>query len=138
MEELEKQKVTIQEPDAEKLTKALFNIGTTIESMSTLAGAVLQIGKQALSLRYAGKPSLPEARFIGTQNIINVIWEGRNHSMHWDEGAPKKRVKNMLNTLETDLGIKIEIGTNNCLSILGALEWKKPEDMISDLKTLVQ
>lgn len=138
MEELEKQKIDVQENDAEKLEKALFNIGSTVESMSGLAGAVLQIGKQALSIRHAGKPTLPTARTVGTQNIVEVVWEGRNHTMHWDEGAPKERVRNMLNALATDLNITIEAGKNNCLSILGALEWKKPEDVISDLKALVQ
>ncbi|MEW8288804.1 MAG: hypothetical protein AB2697_22725 [Candidatus Thiodiazotropha endolucinida] len=78
-----------------KLEKALFNIGSTIESMSGLAGAVLQIGKQSLSLRHSEKPNLSGARTIGTQNIVEVIWEGRNHSMHWDEGAPRERVRNM-------------------------------------------
>ncbi|WP_155986312.1 hypothetical protein [Thioalkalivibrio sp. ALE9] len=138
MEELEKQKAAAEEEDAEKLEKALFNIGSTVESMSGLAGAVLQIGKQALSIGHEGKPNLPAARTIGTQNIIEVVWEGRNHAMHWDEGAPRTRVRNMLNALAIDLNITIEVGKNNCLSILGALEWKKPEDVLSDLKALVQ
>ena len=138
MEELEKQKAEAQENDAQKLEKALFNIGATVESMSSLAGAVLQIGKQALSIRHEGKPSLPAARTVGTQNIIEVVWEGRNHAMHWDEGAPRQRVKKVLNTLATDINITIEAGKNNCLSILGALEWKTSENVISDLKALVQ
>lgn len=138
MEELEKQMAVVQEEDAEKVEKALFNIGSTVESMSSLAGAVLQIGKQALSIRHAEKPNLPATRNIGTQNIVEVVWEGRNHAMHWDEGAPRARVEKMLNALAVDLNITIEIGTNNCLSILGALEWKKPDDVLSDLKALVQ
>lgn len=138
IKELEKQNVTAQESDAKKLEKALFNIGSTVESMSGLAGAVLQIGKQALSIRHAGKPSLPAVRIIGTQNIVEVIWEGRNHAMHWDEGAPREKVNNMLNALATDLDITIEEGKNNCLSILGALGWKDSGDVISDLKELVQ
>lgn len=138
MEALNQQQVAAQESDAKKLEKALFNIGSTVESMSGLAGAVLQIGKQALSIRHAGKPNLPTARTIGTQNIVEVVWEGRNHAMHWDEGAPRERVKNMLNSLSTDLNITIEVGKNNCLSIIGALGWKRPEDVVADLKALVQ
>lgn len=137
-QDLEKQKEAAEENDTEKLERALSNIGTTVESMSGLAGAVLQIGKQSLSLRYSGKPNLPEARKIGSLNIVEVIWEGRNHAMHWDEGAPREKVKNMLNSLAADLNIAIESGKNNCLSILGALGWKAPEAVISDLKLLVQ
>lgn len=138
MEELEKQKKAAQENDAERLEKALFNIGSTVESMSALAGAVLQIGKQSLSLRHSGKPDLPGAKTIGTQSIVEVVWEGRNHAMHWDEGMPKERVRKMLNALADDLKITVETGKNNCLSILGTLGWKTPEDVISDLKALVQ
>lgn len=137
MEELEEQKVAAQESDAEKIEKALSNIGSTVESMSSLAGTVLQIGKQALSIRYGAKPNIPTARAIGTQNIVEVIWEGRNHAMHWDEGAPRKKVKNMLDTLAADLGITIEVGKNNCLSVLGALGWRSSGSVISDLKRLV-
>jgi hypothetical protein len=138
MKELEKQKKEAQENDTEKLEKALFNIGSTVEAMSVLAGAILQIGKQSLSLRHSGKPNLPGAKTIGTQSIVEVVWEGRNHAMHWDEGAPRERVRNMLNALETDLNITIENGKNNCLSVLGALGWKSSADVISDLKALVQ
>jgi hypothetical protein len=138
MEELGKQKAEAQEDDSVRLEKAIFSIGTTDESMSSLAGAVLQIGKQALSIRHAGKPNLPTAKTIGTQNIIEVIWEGRNHAMHWDEGSPRQRVRDMLNTLANDLGITIEEGKNNCLSILGVLGWKKTDDDISDHKSLVR
>jgi hypothetical protein len=138
MKALETQKKDAQKVDSEKLEKALISIGSTVESMSCLAGAVLQIGKQLLSLRYSGKPNLPNATTIGTQNIVEIIWEGRNHAMHWDEGTPSGKVKNMLNTLATDLNVTIVIGENNCLSILGALGWKKSEDVISALRPLVQ
>ncbi|QDZ39599.1 hypothetical protein FRE64_06430 [Euhalothece natronophila Z-M001] len=138
MEALEKQRAEAQENKVEKIERALFNMGSTIESMSSLAGAVLQIAKQALSIRYAGKPDLPYARSVGTQNIVDVVWEGRNHAMHWDEGAPREQVRNMLDALETDLGITVEVGKNNCLSILDALEWNMPEAVISDIKKLIQ
>lgn len=138
MKVLDNQKKEVQEDDSEKLEKALISIGSTVESMSILAGAVLQIGKQSLSLRHSGKPNLPETKTIGTQNIIEVVWEGRNHSMHWEEGAPREKVRNMLNNLAIDLSITVEVGRNNSLSILGALGWKTSEDVISDLKVLVQ
>jgi membrane-associated HD superfamily phosphohydrolase len=138
IEELEKQKKEKQENDDNQLESALLNIGSSVESMSGLAGTILQIGKQSLSLRHSGKPNLPGARIIGTQNIVEVVWEGRNHAMHWEEGAPRERVRNMLNSLATDLNITIENDKNNCLSILGALGWKTPENVISDLKALVQ
>ena len=138
MQELESQKKEPQANDAEKLEKALGSIGATIESMSGLAGAVLQIAKQSLSLRHSGKPNITGARQIGSQSVVEVIWEGRNHAMHWDEGAPRESVRKMLNALATDLNITIESGKNNCLSILGALDWRRPENVESDLQALAQ
>lgn len=138
IEELEKNKKEAQEDDDKRLKNALSNIGSTFESMSSLAGTVLQIGKQSLSIRHSGKPNIQNARGISSQNIVEVIWEGRNHAMHWDEADPKPKVRNMLNTLAGDLNITIEIGKNNCLSILGALGWKTADNVIADLNALVQ
>lgn len=138
MEEMNGKMKESQEDDTEKMERAILSIGSTVESISSLAGAVLQIGKQALSLRHSGKPNLPEARKIGSQNIVVIIWEGRNHSMHWDEGEPRYRVRSMLSSLAIDHDITIEYGKNNCMSILGVLGWKTSNDVISDLKALVQ
>lgn len=125
-------------PEDERLADALARIDATTDSMSLLAGAILQIAKQILSLRYGNKPSLPHAKKIGSQNIVEVIWEGRNYAAHWEENPPKKEpVKTMLANLAADLGTRIEYGKNNCLSILGALDWKSADDVISDLKALV-
>jgi hypothetical protein len=138
MKNLEDKKKEARDDEDERLAKALASIGATVESMSTLAGAVLQIAKQSLSLRYSGKPTISGAITIGSQSIIEVIWEGRNHAMHWDEGAPKKMVKDMLNALEVDFNTTVALGSNNCLSILGALDWKTAKNVESDLKALMQ
>jgi len=109
-----------------------------IESMSCLAGALLQIARQALSLRHSGKPEISGARNIGSQSITDVIWYGRNHAMHWDEGGPRKKAKDMLNALSIDRGISVDLGKNNSLAILDALCWKSSDDMIVDLKELIK
>ena len=50
---------------------------------------------------------------------------------------PRKPVKEMLDTLNNDLGINIEVGKNNYLSILGSLNWSTRDAVIADLNTLV-
>ncbi len=137
MQHLEQKQQLAQQDFATRLESALANIGATVESMSSLAGAVLQIAKQTLSLRHAGKPTIPAARQVGNQSIVDVIWEGRNHSMHWDEGAPRARVKVMFDSLSTDLGITIKAGNNNCLSILGTLGWSSTDAVINELNKLI-
>jgi hypothetical protein len=122
----------------ERLSNALANIGATEESMSALAGAVLQVAKQALALRHGCKPDIVNARRIGSQSVVEVIWEGRNHAMHWDEGAPRNKVKDMLTALTSDVRTTVVPGRNNCLSILGALGWKSANDVVADLEQLIQ
>ena len=119
------------------LNVALTNIDAIVESMSSLAGIVLQIAKQTLSLRYTGKPTIPGARLIGQQSIVEIIWDGRNHSLHWDEGEPRVREKAMLNNLSKNLDITIIIESNNCLSILGVLGWTSTDNVIKDLNALI-
>ena len=137
MKQLEGKQEEAKKDITERLNNALASIGASVESMSSLAGSILQIAKQVLSLRHSGKPKLTSAKNVGSQSIVEVIWEGRNHAMHWDEGAPRAPVRIMLDNLAKDLGITIEIGNNNCLSILGALEWSSTDAVIKDLSELI-
>ena len=104
-----------------------------IESMSFLAGALLQLARQILSMHPGeGKPNISGARNIAGISIVDVIWAGRNHAMHWEEG--KLRQKEVFEKLL----IKREPGKNYCLFVLGALGWKSSDDMIVDLKELIK
>ena len=49
-----------------RLYHALERLESTVESMASLAGAVLQIPKQALALKYKAKPSFIDSRPHGT------------------------------------------------------------------------
>lgn len=58
------------------------------------AGAILQYAKQAVSQCHGkNRNSAPFGRRqIAGQSLRDVIWEGRNQSEHWDEGAFKPNV----------------------------------------------
>ncbi|OOY49060.1 hypothetical protein BOV94_12615 [Solemya velum gill symbiont] len=124
----------------ERLSNALESIGATIDSMSVLAGAVLQIAKQIISLRHGRKkPIIDKAKMIGSQNIVEIIWEGRNHAAHWEENEPRNEaVTTMLTTLSEELGLDIHYGKNNSPTILEALNWHSADHVIGDLVQLVQ
>jgi hypothetical protein len=71
------------------LTKLLTERGATEETCGVLAGSVLQIAKQVLSCRFDRKPSeLRNVKMIGSQSIVEVIWESRNHAIHCEEQSP--------------------------------------------------
>lgn len=138
LEALGKMQLEASKDSGERLTKLLSEVDATTESMSNLGGSILQIGKQVLSLRHARKPIITSAKMIGSQSIVEVIWEGRNHSMHWEEGSPRRPVGEMLKKLTQDLGVSIEASKNNSLSILGVLGWNGPDRVLKDLGDLIQ
>jgi hypothetical protein len=125
--------------DAE-LKRLLAQAGATEHAIAIAAGAVLQVGKQALSYRFGAKGNLPaaQARRVGTQAVTEVIWEGRNHAMHWEESKPGSASDLMLQQLQADGLITIAVGENNAVDILNALGWNTADDVLRELDTLVQ
>ncbi len=116
-------------------------LGATGDSTAILAGTVLQFGKQVLSYRYARKPNLPNARVVGTQQVAHVIWEGRNHALHWEEprswGSNPSISVTMLRTLQAEIGVRVVEGSNNALAVLSVLGWINAETALRDLRELV-
>lgn len=133
----EKEGIATEPERQERVRELLARIGATGESMAILAGAILQIGKQVLSFRFRGKPQLQNARAVGSQLVVELIWEGRNHALHWEEPKPQKPVKDMLQKLQQDKGVKIVVGGNNALAILAALGWSDTDTVINELRALV-
>ncbi|MFB2981007.1 hypothetical protein [Microseira sp. BLCC-F43] len=132
----EKQGIATEPERQKRVLEMLARIGATEESMAVLASAVLQIGKQVLSFRFGGKPNLKNVREVASQLVVEIIWEGRNHTMHWEEANPRRPVVDMLQKLQTS-GVKIIQGRNNALAIIAVLNWKSASEAIEDLKSLV-
>ena len=117
---------------------AIARLKATDESIGVVAGSVLQLAKQLLSFRFGKKGGVPAgARQVGTQSVVEVIWEGRNHVLHWEEGGNKQPVVDMLEKLRMELGTELVAGVNNAVAILEALNWKTADDVEKELRTLV-
>jgi hypothetical protein len=108
-------------------------------SIGIIAGAILQVAKQALSYRWGSKGAIAVtgARKVFSQPITEVIWEGRNHAMHWEDGTGRKAVKKMMATLEADSGWSLPSGENHSSVLLDALNWHGADAVINDLISLV-
>lgn len=121
------------------LRQLMAEAGATESDIGIAAGAVLQVGKQALSYRFGPKGSIPiaNARCIGTQTVIDVIWEGRNHAMHWEESKPGN-AKVMMLTLQGDGLLNVRPGENQAADLLEILGWRSADDVLDELKQLVQ
>lgn len=54
-------------------------------AINTTAGAILQIAKQALSMRYGPLSRCPKGRNTAGTCVRDLIWQGRNQAMHYEE-----------------------------------------------------
>jgi hypothetical protein len=117
----------------------IASINATREAVEIAAGAVLQLAKQSLSFRFGKKPAdTPNTRKIGTQSIIDVIWQGRNNALHWEESKPHDKVRTMLKQLKKDTGLDIRFNKNNALAIVNELGWTKVDNVILDLRAIIK
>jgi len=71
-------------------------------SCSAQSGSVLQYAKQGISLVHAGPSACPEGRSVGSQSLKNVIWQGRNQAIHWEEGRLNTVVQTCFQTLAAE------------------------------------
>jgi hypothetical protein len=109
--------------------------------VAALSGAILQIAKQGISLRY-GKPyNAPDGDNIGGVLIKDIIWEGRNQSIHY--GNPKEVSDNVvtlfanLDTIRSDgntWDAKSKI--NFAFEIVKFLGWRTYSDFEDHLKSI--
>jgi hypothetical protein len=74
-------------------------IGVRRLSTDAQAGNVLQYAKLGLSLVHRAKNQCPNGRTIHGRSLLDVIWEGRNQAMHWNEGSLNQRVTACFNAL---------------------------------------
>lgn len=128
---------------SEAVAKLIAESGATELSVAIAAGAVLQVAKQALSFRFGPARALPraDAPCIGSQSALTVIWEGRNHSMHWEEPErPGKTTewRKVLAKLEVESLLQIREGENMSFEVLSVLGWTTPEHALQALREMVR
>ncbi|HEY9902197.1 MAG TPA: hypothetical protein V6D43_07170 [Candidatus Sericytochromatia bacterium] len=74
------------------------------EAISSLCGALLQISKQGISIVHRSLDICPSGRHIGQETLKNIVWQGRNQSMHYEEGSYNSNVLKCFRNLELSFG----------------------------------
>lgn len=82
------------------------SIGTHQQAVQAIAGAILQIAKQGISLVHGGLGAAPAGRALGSLAARDIIWQARNQSMHYEEPQAKlkKPLLDLFRTLEQEQG----------------------------------
>lgn len=104
-------------------------------SVAALCAALLQYAKQGISLVHGGLPNCPSGRAIGSQGLKDVLWQGRNQAIHWEEGNFRKPVEDCFSALTTDIDSKFsQFKTRSMASdVVELLGWKSFDDFKADL-----
>jgi hypothetical protein len=110
-------------------------------SISALAGSLLQYAKQGITLRYGKhRDDCPDARLVAGMTLHEVIWQGRNQAIHWDEGSFNKRkdgkdVDSCFQQLASSIDSKFSdyCNGNMAFEVISLLGWKTFDDFASDM-----
>jgi hypothetical protein len=113
-------------------------IATRRFSTDAQCGNILQYAKQGISLVHRGLKLSPDGRCIGTLHLKNVIWQGRNQAIHWDEGGFTQPVREVFETLAKDLDPKYNEYTsrNMAFEVVSLLGWRGLADFERDMLSL--
>lgn len=120
-----------------RLQKAIADKGF---SAGVLAGGLLQIAKQGISDAYGCLDTCPPGRNVGSQCLKSVIWQGRNQSMHYEEGHLNPIVVRCFETLFADFGgdFGTPLARNLALDVVKILGWSATKQFEADLTSILQ
>lgn len=109
-------------------------------SVQALAGAVLQIAKQGIAIVRGDLATCPPGRAVGRETLKNVIWQARNHSMHWEENDFRPPVMACFANLKIDFGSEFQLPAasptslaKQALRVLGWMDYQSYEHDIASL-----
>ncbi|MBN3526419.1 hypothetical protein [Paenibacillus apiarius] len=101
-------------------------------SISSLSGSLLQIAKQGISFVHHGLVNCKDGRQIRNDVLKNVIWQGRNQSIHFEEGNYKKPLRDCFNNLGYTTVPLRNLG-KEIIDILGWTSYQKYENDMNSL-----
>jgi hypothetical protein len=117
------------------------SIGTHQQATQAIAGAILQIAKQGISVVHGGLAAAPEGRIIGSLPIRDLIWQARNQALHFEEGSFSQAVTTLFYALEAEQGPQFSLAQHakqsRAKQVLGLLRWDSYENYLNDMVTLL-
>lgn len=118
--------------------KLVDQVATHAFSIDSLAGSLLQYAKQGISLSHGGLSACPDGRAIGSQFLKDVIWQGRNQAIHWEEHNPPTHVQRCFDKLAKEVDqIFADYRTRNMAQVVvRLLGWKDFATFRADLLSL--
>jgi hypothetical protein len=108
-------------------------------SLAATAGTILQFAKQGISMVHGGPGTCPPGRTIGTaESLKNVIWQGRNQAIHWEEGKLTDAVTTCFGHLTSDFGKPFDdvFAGSLAFRVVHLLGWRTWGEFATDMSSL--
>ncbi|ATB70809.1 hypothetical protein SJPD1_2720 [Sulfurospirillum diekertiae] len=111
-------------------------------SIRALCGALLQIAKQGISFVHGKYKHLaPNGhKTFGAETLKNVIWEGRNQTLHFEEGIFQQPIIDCFKNLEIAYGSDFLLSKppkNKSLEIIRLLDWTTYKNYEKDMVSIL-
>lgn len=117
------------------------SIQTKRNSINALAMSLLQIAKQGISTVHGSLTNCSDGRSIGNETLKNVIWQGRNQSIHFEENNPRPETLKCFENLKKDFGSAFNLSEkpieNKAKEIIDLLGWTNYESFKEDMIALL-
>lgn len=107
-------------------------------ALNAISGALLQISKQGISVVHGGLGACPPGRLVAGVALKDVIWQARNQSMHFEEGAFSGAVQSCFAQLALNAGGTFTLGRVNLAhNVVQLLGWNSHANYEKDLASLL-
>lgn len=122
------------------IVKYSENVSEIKASAEVLSGSVLQIAKQGISSIYGVSKydcELVGKKHFGSATLLDVIWEGRNQSSHYEDRKFDEGVDQCFNALieYNNVFIDYKKGKNMAYEIIKLLNWLNYKEYQNDMLT---
>jgi hypothetical protein len=110
-------------------------------SVQSICGSILQIAKQGISHVHGARSKAPEGRAIGSLVLRDIIWQGRNQSIHYEDKRFDAPVVNCFSALEREQGEQFSlgkhVGQNRAKQVIALLGWASYDSYEADMTELL-
>ncbi len=124
-----------------RLAAVQASIGTHQQAIQAIAGSILQVARQGISVVHGGLTAAPDGRSIGSALLKDIIWQGRNQAMHYEEGRFSKQVTDLFAILEREQGGQFSLtahpNQSRAKQVIHLLGWSDYEAYVKDMQMLL-
>lgn len=122
-----------------ELESAVQRIAAHEFSIAALAGSLLQYAKQGIAVRFGKhRNGVPNGRLIAGIPLHEIVWQGRNQALHWEDGVFHKATESCFQRLASSIHPAFGDYRRRSMAfdVVTLLGWNTFEDVERDLLLL--